>query len=449
MADVFLTWCNRGVDGFRCDAGYMIPTEAWRYIIARVREQYPNTVFLLEGLGGKISVTKDLLNTANLNWFYSELFQNYDRGQIENYLPQAIEISNSHGITVHFAETHDNPRLASRSLVYARMRTAMSALFSSNGAFGFANGVEWFATKKINVHDSPSLNWGALSNQVEHIRRLNLLLESHPAFHANAELKMIQEGDGNYIVLLRRHTLTGKSLLVIVNLDDERAIAAQWKADLAGMKKPELLDLLSDSSVIISEEGGICSCPLHPGQVLCLTQEKLDSEPIQHLDRHPFELPRPVEKQRMQAKVLEVFSAFGGIRDIGDFDLNRSVHLLKDDPAEFCRNLNPYSLETRVISWNWPRDLRREVMIPPGHFLLVRVDRTFRARLIDGCRVVACEDSMKDSNGECFALFAPLKSPKVTRSLTLKLSLYSPEGGQHEEAFLLALPRPGFPSCKD
>ena len=81
MADVFLTWCNRGVDGFRCDAGYMIPVMAWKYMIAKVRHQYPDTIFLLEGLGGKISVTRDLLNTANLNWAYSELFQNYDRGQ--------------------------------------------------------------------------------------------------------------------------------------------------------------------------------------------------------------------------------------------------------------------------------------------------------------------------------------------------------------------------------
>jgi glycosidase len=84
MADVFLTWCNRGVDGFRCDAGYMIPAAAWKFIVARVRGQYPDTVFVLEGLGGKISVTRDLLNTSNLNWAYSELFQNYDRGQVEN-----------------------------------------------------------------------------------------------------------------------------------------------------------------------------------------------------------------------------------------------------------------------------------------------------------------------------------------------------------------------------
>ncbi|MGD8669211.1 MAG: alpha-amylase family glycosyl hydrolase, partial [Desulfobacterales bacterium] len=154
MADVFLKWCRRGVDGFRCDAGYMIPLAAWRYIVAKVREQFPEAIFLLEGLGGKISVTRQLLNSANLNWAYSELFQNYDRSQIEHYLPEAIDISNTDGITVHFAETHDNPRLAQTSESYARMRTALCALSSHNGGFGFANGVEWLATEKINVHDA-------------------------------------------------------------------------------------------------------------------------------------------------------------------------------------------------------------------------------------------------------------------------------------------------------
>ena len=87
MADVFLTWCRRGVDGFRCDAGYMIPTPAWRYIIAKVREQFPDVIFLLEGLGGKISVTRELLGWADFNWAYSELFQNYDRGRSSTTCP--------------------------------------------------------------------------------------------------------------------------------------------------------------------------------------------------------------------------------------------------------------------------------------------------------------------------------------------------------------------------
>jgi starch synthase (maltosyl-transferring) len=442
MADVFVTWCNRGVDGFRCDAGYMIPVEAWQYIVAKVRKQYPDTVFLLEGLGGKVSVTRDLLNTANLNWFYSELFQNYDRGQIENYLPQAIDISNAEGITVHFAETHDNPRLASRSSAYARMRTALCALLSSHGAFGFANGVEWYATDKINVHNSPSLNWGAEPNQVDHIRRLNLLLESHPAFYGESELKMIQEGGGNTIVLLRYHMPTGKSLLVIVNLDDENSSLATWKASLAGLEAPDCIDLLSDATVTISKQGETCSLQLDPGQVLCLTQEKKDWDHILELADGPFELPRQIEIQRLRAKVFEVFTVYHGTRDIGTFDLDRAVSTLKNDPAAFCRDLNPFSLENRVITWNWPQDLRREVMIPPGHFLMVRADCAFRAHLFNGLQVVACEESLKSKEGFSFALFTPIQPPKSAQSFTLRLSVYSPEGGQHKEASLLVLPKP-------
>ena len=52
IAEALLTWCDRGVDGFRCDAGYKIPVPAWQYIIARVREEFPESIFLLEGLGG-------------------------------------------------------------------------------------------------------------------------------------------------------------------------------------------------------------------------------------------------------------------------------------------------------------------------------------------------------------------------------------------------------------
>ncbi|MEA3279682.1 MAG: alpha-amylase family glycosyl hydrolase, partial [Thermodesulfobacteriota bacterium] len=160
MAEVFLLWCKRRVDGFRCDAGYMIPVKAWKYIVAKVRDQYPDTIFILEGLGGKISVTRDILNKANFNMAYSELFQNYDRKKVESYLPGPVEISQSDGIMVHFAETHDNNRLTERSKTYATMRTALCALCSNNGALGFANGVEWFATEKIDVHGAVSLNWG-------------------------------------------------------------------------------------------------------------------------------------------------------------------------------------------------------------------------------------------------------------------------------------------------
>jgi starch synthase (maltosyl-transferring) len=442
MADVFIAWCRRGVDGFRCDAGYMIPPAAWKYIVAKVRDRYPDTIFLLEGLGGKISVTRELLNSANLNWTYSELFQNYDRRQIEHYLPQPIEISGSDGTAVHFAETHDNPRLAARSKQYARMRTALCALCSHQGAFGFANGVEWFATEKIDVHDANSLNWGAQSNQVDHIRRLNLLLKVHPAFQDGSRLQMLQEGDGNNLVLLRQHSTSGKKLLVVVNLDDAGPGLASWNPIKAGLENRVLMDLLTGTEVTIAESGGLRTCALEPGQVLCLSAERDDLKLLQDLSEQLFLLPQRIETQRLRAKALEVFTYHRGYRDLADFDVARAAQRLKENPIAFCAGLNPHSEESRVISWQWPRDIRRRVMIPPGHFLLIRAEHPFRVQIYDAKQTVGLEDSLYGTKGFNFALFLPFAALPKAQSYTLKISVYLPDGCRHEEAHLLVLAPP-------
>ena len=75
FAEVFLSWCRLGADGFRCDAGYMVPCAAWEYITARVRREFPNTIFLLEGLGGDLRVTRDLTMPTS-TWLF-RAFQNY------------------------------------------------------------------------------------------------------------------------------------------------------------------------------------------------------------------------------------------------------------------------------------------------------------------------------------------------------------------------------------
>jgi len=441
MADVFLTWCRRGVDGFRCDAGYMIPVAAWKYIVASVREQYPDTIFFNEGLGGKISVTRDILNTANFDWAYSELFQNYDRSQIETYLPEAIEISQGEGIMVHFAETHDNIRLAARSKSFAKMRTALCALCSHNGGFGFANGVEWYATEKIDVHGAPSLNWGATKNMVPHIKRLNILLDVHPAFHDQTELKILQGGDGNHVALLRHHLPSGKKLLVLANLDDAKQTLGSWDPKRAGMKATQLFDLLSEEEVNITSSGDQHTYLLEPAQVLCLTDDRNDIDLVRTKARPDFSLPERIEKQRQYAKVLDVYRSYHGIQDLGEISLERAARLLTEDPVEYCRSSNTTSQESRVTTWQWPRDARREVMVPPDHFLLVRAGISFRAQIMEEDRVVGIEKSMPCADGTFFALFSPLSPPKTHRRHTLKLSVYTPGCCEHVDAPLLFLSR--------
>ena len=440
MAEVFITWCRRGVDGFRCDAGYMIPQAAWKYIIARVRDQYPDTVFLLEGLGGKISVTRELLNIANLNWAYSELFQNYDRRQIEQYLPEAIDISARDGICVHFAETHDNPRLAARSKGYARMRTALCALFSQQGGFGFANGVEWLATEKINVHDAPSLNWGSKSNQVDHIRRLNHLLMGHCAFHAETELSMIQAEAGNYMVLMRHHRPSGKKLLVIVNLDDKNSVRASWNPTATGMDGRSFSDLLSGARITVDHSAPYCTVPLKPAQVLCLSPEPADLNMLDDLPEMSFDLPDRMEGQRLRAKVFEIFTYFKGYQDLRHFDPDHAAEQLKRDPKGFCTAVNDNGDAPQVVTWLWPRDRRRVVMLPPGHFLLIEAGNSFRARISDENRALGAETSLPSAHGSYFVLFCPLPAPRTKKSYVLDIRVFTTDGCRHCESELVGLP---------
>ena len=435
MAEMFLTWCRRGVDGFRCDAGYMIPVNAWQYIIAVVRDQYADTIFFLEGLGGKISVARDILNRGNFNWAYSELFQNYDREQIEGYLPGAIDISQTDGLLVHFAETHDNNRLAARSKTWARMRTALCALFSDLGGFGFANGVEWFAADKIIVHESSSLNWGHSENLVQHIRRLNAILKIHPCFHSKTRLKLIHTGPGNSVVLHREHEPSGKTLVIVVNLSDSTPEPAAW---MPCFLPAEPIDLITGQAVPVGGTPDTGHILLQPGQVLCLTSDASDMRLIETGQTHQFHLPEAIRHQGFCALAIEIYQWYTGIRDMSGFDLDGAVVLLSTDPISFFRRMNPDSDESRVILWDWPEDEYRTAPIPEGHFLMVRAAFPFRAKITANDRTRIQKNSLPIAGGRHMAVFLPTDDTSPV-TCHLKLSVFDTGKSHHSQSPLLFL----------
>ena len=444
MADIFLLWCKRGVDGYRCDAGYMIPVPAWQYIISVVREQFPDTLFFLEGLGGKISVTRDILNMGNFNWAYSELFQNYDRAQIEHYLHGAYQISREDGIMVHFAETHDNNRLAEVSPAYAALRTALCALFSVNGGFGFANGVEWFATEKIIVHEAKSLNWGAEENQVKQIERLTRILTRHPAFFDQTALTLIGHGPGNFLVLLRHHPSSGKKLVIVVNLELSDRVVASFDVDKTGLDQEAFLDLLTGRVRRLDRDHSAAKVTLEPAEILCLSPDMADTALLDASDHARPALPHRIRHQRFAAKVLEILTVHGGIRDVGGLDLAAAVSALDQDPVAFLRSHNSLGEESRVIPYVYPRDIHREVMIPPGYFLLVESPYPFRAAIQDTRQdaqpIIFTEEGLVRTCGRYFVLCCPLETPLTDHTrMRLRLSVYENDRSRHVDGTLCFL----------
>jgi len=386
MAKVFLFWCRRRVDGFRCDAGYMLPAEAWEYIIPKVRSEYPDTIFLLEGLGGPLKVQEDLLGRAGINWGYSELFQNYTRDEIARYFPYVDKCSQSCGTLVNFAETHDNNRLAASGQVYAKLRFMVAAMLAEDGAFGFANGAEFFASEKIDVHGNSALNWGSEPNLIGLIGKLNTLLADHPAFHAYAKVELIQEGDGN-VLAVRRTAPDGNLILALLNLDCDHSAVIGWDA---GVTPGSGTELLTGEPVKFGHDGRRFTLELEPGGTRCIG---FDSYRIP--ERSGTDEPARSLRQRAEAAAMAVQIRLGGKLTAGRAGAGRE---LLADPEGFCAAAAG-SVIPPLTHYRVRFDAKRHVMIPPGDVLLVESPRKFRLSIFEAGRVVFTGISLPSEDG--------------------------------------------------
>ena len=390
LADAFLVWCRRGVDGFRCDAGYMVPSAAWQYITAKVRLEFPDTMFLLEGLGGAWEITERLLTEGNLQWAYSELFQNYDGAQVGSYLDHVIRTAGRIGPLIHYSETHDNDRLAKRGRDWSLLRNRLCALTSISGGFGFTCGVEWLAREKINVHQNKGLNWGAADQIVDELGDLNRLLLDHPCFFDGAALERLSADDAPLYALRRTAADGGDSLLVLANLDLSQAHAFVLPAASDDTLGKPRLDLVGGAMVAVTQTDAGAVITVPPGACLCLAAA---ARPVGLAgDEYRHQRARAAFAYRALTKVLAV-------EDIGPAEWTRLAAAVDSDPAAFLAALQHLPLETArtdlfaalthaiaadgypaVVDWTLA-DLTRIVPVPAGHWLLVRDASPFSVTL--------------------------------------------------------------------
>jgi starch synthase (maltosyl-transferring) len=391
IADSLLTWCRRGVDGFRCDAGYKIPVPAWEYIIARVQEEFPETIFLLEGLGGSWDTTESLLTEGGMQWAYSELFQNYSGKEVAWYLDYASRQSGRVGSYVHYSETHDNDRLAKKGRAWPLLRNRLCALASSSGGFGFTCGVEWLATEKILVHGNTGLNWGSPENIVAELAQLNELISAHPCFFDGAILTRLSAPDSPVYALLRESAEGKDSVLVLVNTDVEKEnpvafVSADLKFQISNFK----FELLGQPLPEISAAKDEIKFTLPPGAVFCLAP----TEKAAGLGGENY------RRRRAQAAfALESLNKIIPAEIIDGLDWHWLAEQIECSPKNFLAAASKFAARDaqtplagllqeaaaqkilpRVVTWTL-HDIRRITLVPAGHWLLVEDSAPFRATL--------------------------------------------------------------------
>jgi predicted glycogen debranching enzyme len=391
IADSLIIWCKRGVDGFRCDAGYKIPIPAWQYIIARVQEEFPETIFLLEGLGGAWSATENLLTDGGMQWAYSELFQNYSGKEVAWYLDYANRQSSRIGAYVHYSETHDNSRLAEKGRAWSLLRNRLCALTSPSGGFGFTCGVEWLAVEKIKVHGNTGLNWDSADNIVPELAQLNHLISNHPCFFDGAKLTRLSAPDSPIYGLLRESAEGKDSVLVLVNTDAEKShLLTLAPADLKFEISDFQFDLLGQPLSQFDREKTEIIFTLAPGACHCLAPTQtpigLSGENYRHA--------------RAQATwAIESLNKIIPVETIDGLDWRRLAEQVGTSPENFLAAASEFAArETKtpftdflretaagkifplVVVWTLI-DARRVTLVPPGHWLLIEDSAPFRATL--------------------------------------------------------------------
>jgi starch synthase (maltosyl-transferring) len=392
---MFLAWCRRGVDGFRCDAGYKVPTPAWQYIIARVQQEFPETVFLLEGLGGPWETTEALLTEGGMQWAYSELFQNYSGKDVAWYLDYALRQDQRVGVYVNYSETHDNDRLAKKGRAWSLLRNSLCALTSANGGFGFTCGVEWLATEQIRVHGSTGLAWSNPENLVPELAQLNRLLHEHPCFFDGAKLTRVSGAESPVYALLRESAEGKDTLVVLVNNDVEREQVLTISAAGVKFKISDLkFDLLGQPLPAITQTAkGESQIKLAAGAACCLSPT---AQPV-GLSGDAYRSARAQAAWAMQA-LSEEFA----ISELGAGDWRKLAELVRRSPFNFLaaiRRVDPKVAETdllaaletalqqkafpQVVRWNLI-DQRRITLVPPEHWILIEDSVPFRAALGEG-----------------------------------------------------------------
>ncbi len=133
MEQVIYYWAEMGVDAFRCDMVEMVPVEFWNWLISRVKEDFPNLIFIAELY--KPDEYDNYTDNGKFDYLYDKVGLYDTLKDILHGVRCTSDISqcwkNLNGKDAHmlrFLENHDEVRLASRFFVGDPWK-AISAMF--------------------------------------------------------------------------------------------------------------------------------------------------------------------------------------------------------------------------------------------------------------------------------------------------------------------------------
>lgn len=227
LRDVILFWCGHGVRIFRVDNPHTKPVSFWEWVIAEVKEKFPDTVFLSEAFTRPKMMQE--LAKAGFNQSYTYFTWRNSKAELAEYFTELTQsdlreffranfFTNTPDILPEFLQKGGRPAFLIRA-VLAAMACPVYGIYS-----GFElcentpiPGREEYADSE--KYQFKGRDWNAPGNIKEFLTKLNAIRRQNRALREYANLRIHPAENDNILCFSKTTAALDNLLLIAVTVD--------------------------------------------------------------------------------------------------------------------------------------------------------------------------------------------------------------------------------------
>jgi starch synthase (maltosyl-transferring) len=240
LRDVVAGWVAEGVRIFRVDNPHTKPLPFWQWLIADIRAQHPEVIFLSEAFTRPAMMYR--LAQIGFSQSYTYFTWRNTKQELTDYLTELTRQEPRHFFRPHFfVNTPDiNPYFLQSSgragfLIRAALAATLSGLWGLYSGFELCEAEalpgreEYLDSEKYQIKPR---DWLAPGNIVAEITRLNHLRRANPALQTHLGLQFLN-ADNHQVLYYRKATPAQDNvILVAVSLDPHHPQDARFEIPL-------------------------------------------------------------------------------------------------------------------------------------------------------------------------------------------------------------------------
>ncbi|MEP9315752.1 alpha-1,4-glucan--maltose-1-phosphate maltosyltransferase [Pseudomonas sp. LABIM340] len=240
LLQVVLGWVEQGVNLFRVDNPHTKPLPFWEWLIAEVRREHPQVIFLAEAFTRPAMMAR--LGKVGFSQSYTYFTWRNTKQELEEYFSELNQPPLRDCYRPNFfVNTPDiNPYFLQRSgragfLIRAALATMGSGLWGMYSGFELCEAdpvpgkEEYFDSEKYQLRQR---DYHAHGNIVGEITRLNRIRRENPALHSHLGFQAYHAFNDNILLFGKRTADLSNFILVAVSLDPENAQEADFELPL-------------------------------------------------------------------------------------------------------------------------------------------------------------------------------------------------------------------------